>query len=116
MKLRTLAIAAVFLVLLAASAGYWLGGPRAAFAALICGSIAALTQLGAARLARRSLAAGFTEFLGAWGLGIGLRFAGVVALAVLTLVLPARFPPLPSAFGFLGVLLPLLFLELRLTR
>jgi hypothetical protein len=115
-KLRTLATATVFLVLLAATGAHWLGGPAAAFAALICGSIAGLTQLGAARLARRSLAAGFSQLLGAWGLGIGLRFAGVVALALLTLALPARFPPLPSAFGFLAVLLPLLFLELRLTR
>ncbi|MGH7629716.1 MAG: hypothetical protein ACREOF_10130, partial [Gemmatimonadales bacterium] len=79
-------------------------------------AVAALTQLAAARLARRAFDARFTEFLGAWAWGVGLRFGGVVLLAAATLAAPAHFPPLPSAFGFLGVLIPLLLLEIRLTR
>jgi hypothetical protein len=39
-----------------------------------------------------------------------------VGLLVAILLDRERFPPLPSAVGFLGVLIPLLFLEVRLAR
>jgi hypothetical protein len=116
MSFTTLAAAALFLVLAAGTAAHWLGGAAAVAPALACAGLAAATQLGAARLARRALDARFTQFLGAWALGVGLRFVGVALLAVATLVAPAHFPPLPSTFGFLGVLIPLLLLEIRLTR
>ncbi|MGQ0701554.1 MAG: hypothetical protein ACT4PM_00300, partial [Gemmatimonadales bacterium] len=57
-----------------------------------------------------------TRFLTRWGVGIGLRLLGVIALALAVGLDPARFPPLPVALGFLGVLLPLLALEARLVR
>ena len=116
MSLTTLTAAALFLVIAAGAVAKWLGGPAAVMPALACGGLAAVTQLAAARLARRAFDARFTEFVGAWALGVGLRFAGVVLLAVATLAAPAYFPPLPSAFGFLGVVIPLLLLEIRLTR
>ena len=116
MRLTTLAIAALLLTLAVTGAAQWLAGPAAAAAALVSAVIAGSTQIAAARLARRALEARFAQFMSAWALGVGLRFSGVVALAVLTLALPAHFPPLPSTLGFLGVMLPLLFLELRLTR
>jgi hypothetical protein len=40
----------------------------------------------------------------------------VALVAVVVALDQAHFPPLPTAFGFLGVLLPLLFLEVRLVR
>ncbi len=116
MSVPTLASAALFLVIGAGVLAQWLGGPGATVPALLCAAAAAGTQLAAARLARRAIDARFTQFLGAWALGVGLRFSGVVLLAAVTLAAPAHFPPVPSAFAFLGVLLPLLFLELRLTR
>lgn len=116
MSLRTLTSVALFLVVGAGVLAQWLGGPAATVPALVCGTAAAATQLAAAQLARRALDARFTQFLGAWALGVGLRLSGVVLLAAATLAAPAHFPPLPSALAFLGVLIPLLFLELRLTR
>jgi hypothetical protein len=116
MSVRTLAVAALFLVVGAGMLAHWLGGPAVTVPALACGTAAAAAQLAAARLARRAFDARFTQFIGAWALGVGLRFSGVVLLAAATLAAPAHFPPLPSALAFLGVLIPLLFLELRLTR
>jgi hypothetical protein len=51
-----------------------------------------------------------------YGLGMALRLAGVVALPVAVVIDRATFPPAPSAFGYLLVLVPLLFLETRLFR
>jgi hypothetical protein len=115
-RLTTLGTAALFLVIAAGAVAQWLSGQAAALAALGCGSVAAFTQIAAARLARRALDARIAQFMAAWAFGVGLRFAGIVALAALTLATPALFPPLPSTLGFLGVMIPLLFLELRLTR
>jgi len=55
-------------------------------------------------------------FLRGWAAGFGLRLLGV---ALMTAAIVARrdlFPPLPTAFGFLGVTIPLLFMEIRLAR
>jgi hypothetical protein len=49
-------------------------------------------------------------------MGMGLRFGGLVAFAVLVATDRERFPPLPSALGLVGVLIPLLFMEIRLLR
>ena len=116
MSLTALASAAFLLLVGAGVLARWLGGPAAVMPALASATVAALTQLAAARLARRALDARFAQFMGAWALGMGLRFGGFVLLAAAMLVMPARFPPVPSAFGFLGVLIPLLLLEIRLTR
>jgi hypothetical protein len=113
-SLKTLAAAALFLLVAAGAVAQGLGGP--VLPTLACGALAAVTQLGAAHLARHALNARFTQFVEAWALGVGLRFAGVVLLALATLAAPAYFPPLPSAFGFLSVMIPLLLLEIRLTR
>ena len=48
--------------------------------------------------------------------GMGLRLAGVAVLAAAIVMNRSVFPPLPSALGFLGVLVPLLFLEVRWVR
>ena len=116
MKLTTVMAAGLFLVGAAGALANWLGGPGAVVPAMACGGLAAAAQVGAASLARRAYAAAFTRFLGAWALGVGLRTVAVAALATAMLAVPAHFPPLPSAFGFLGVLIPLLLLEIRLTR
>jgi len=48
--------------------------------------------------------------------GMGLRLAGVAGMAVAIVLNRSVFPPLPSALGFLAVLVPLLFLEVRWVR
>jgi hypothetical protein len=50
------------------------------------------------------------------GIGMALRLAGVLAIPAAVLADRERFPPLPAAFGFVGVLVPLLFLQARLFR
>src|SRR5688572_29959796 len=69
MSLTTLTAAALFLVIAAGAVAKWLGGPAAVMPALACGGLAAVTQLAAARLARRAFDARFTEFVGAWASG-----------------------------------------------
>jgi hypothetical protein len=91
-------------------------GPAAVPPVLAGGAIAAIAQISAAVLARRAYAAPFARFVGAWALGMGLRFSALIALAAGMLAAPTQFPPLPTALGFLGVLIPLLLLEIRLTR
>ena len=116
MKLTTVTAAAVFLLLAGGLLARWAGGRDAVVPALAGGGIAVAAQIGAARLARRAFAAPFVQFLRAWALGGGLRFFAFVALAVVMVAAPATFPPLPTALGFLGVMIPLLLLEIRLTR
>jgi hypothetical protein len=71
-------------------------------------------------LALRHLKAGWSgsnrEFLQGVGIGMALRMLGIVLVLVAIVVDRGRFPPLPTAFGFLGVLIPLLFLEVRFAR
>ena len=49
-----------------------------------------------------------------YGIGVVLRMLGVLIIAVLVMRDPERFPVLPTALGYLGVILPLLYLETRL--
>jgi hypothetical protein len=60
--------------------------------------------------------AALPRFMARWGAGMGLRFLGVVALAIAAAVDRTHFPALPAALGFLSVLLPLLVLEVKLVR
>jgi hypothetical protein len=45
-----------------------------------------------------------------------LRLGGVVLMGAAVVWDRTLFPPLPTAIGFLGVLIPLLFLEVRFVR
>jgi hypothetical protein len=78
------------------------------------GLVATLIQVVATRriLGRRS--APPAEFMKQWGVGMGLRLGGVVLLVIAALIDRTLFPPLPAALGFLGVLIPLMVLEVRL--
>ena len=58
----------------------------------------------------------FAAVLKRWGIGMALRFVGIVVLAGAAVADPKVFPPLPAAMGYLGVLLPLLIVETRLLR
>lgn len=103
---------AVLTAALAALAGLvW--GRQAAVAAGTFGLIALAIQLGAGRLMRGQHGAPLQQFLARWGAGMGLRLLGVILLAAAGFAAPHWFPPLPAAMGFLGVLIPLLALELR---
>lgn len=51
-----------------------------------------------------------------YGVGVGLRLLGVIAIPIAVSAARETFAPLPTAVGYLGVIVPLLFLETRLFR
>lgn len=73
-------------------------------------------QLGAVAVVKPVLGAPFSKFMGRWGVGIALRFGGVAVFLVAVLIDRELFPPVPSAFAYLGVLVPLLFTEMRFLK
>ena len=90
-------------------------GPPAVIPCVVFGLIATAIQVSAGAVMRTGgVPAAFSVFAARWAVGMGLRVAGIV-LVVVALVL-GRFAPLPTAVGFLGVLIPLLFLEARSLR
>jgi hypothetical protein len=91
--------------------------PVVTFAAVAFGLLATTIQYVATRTAANvPKDADFAAFAKGWGMGMGLRLGGVVVLAVVCSLWPARFPAIGAAMGYLGVLIPLLFLEMRATR
>jgi len=95
---------------------YKLWGRQAAIAAVLFGLLATAIQLGAIQLVKAVKGAPIGRFLARWGAGMGLRLLGVLAIALAAGLDPRHFPPLAAAAGFLGVLLPLLLLEVRVIR
>lgn len=95
-------------------AGIW--GRSAVIAAAVFGLLATLIQVVAGRLVRQKMDAAAVEFGTRWVAGVALRFVGVALIAVAVMADRTLFPPLPTALGFLAVLIPLLFLEMRLAR
>ena len=85
-------------------------------AVLIGGGVAVIAQAWAVMLLRPKMRAPNPEFLARWLEGMAIRFLALVALVAWILTHRASFPPIPALFGFLGVLLPLLFLETRFLR
>jgi hypothetical protein len=83
---------------------------------LAFGALATLIQLVADRLLSKRLTASVGEFGRGYVAGMGLRVAGIALMAAAIVAAPALFPALPTALGFLGVLVPLLFMEMRLAR
>ena len=110
------AIVGAFLTALMAGVSYRLWGQQAAVAAGVFGLLATAIQLGAIALLKPVKGAPFSKFIARWGAGMGLRGLGIVAIALAAGLDRAHFPPLATALGFLGVLLPLLFYEVRLIR
>ncbi len=84
-------------------------GGSAGAAALMFGLLALGIQLLAARLA-----AGRPP-TAQYGIGLALRVAGVALIWCAVVIDRAAFPPGAAAVGYLGTLLPLLWLETRLT-
>jgi len=82
-----------------------LGGKPAA----IGGGVALLAQFWAVALLRPKMRAPNPEFMARWLGGMGIRLLGVGVVLIVSATLPALL-------GYLGVLLPLLFLETRFLR
>jgi hypothetical protein len=89
-----------------------LGGRGAA----IGGGVALIAQVWAVVLLRPGMKAPTTAFMGRWLGGMAIRLLALAALLIWSATHRAALPPLAAAGGFLGVLLPLLFLETRFLR
>jgi hypothetical protein len=91
-------------------------GREALLPALVFGLVATGIQVASVALVRPVFAGETTRLLKRWGLGMLLRVLGVGLVAIVVTLDQTHFPPFPTALGFLGVLVPLLFLEVRLVR
>ncbi len=91
-------------------------GREAMVAGVIFGLIATTIQAVSVAMVRPAFRAASSIFLGRWAAGMFLRIVGVALVGICAYLNPVFFPPLPTAIGFLGVLVPLLFLEVRLIR
>ena len=101
-------------VVTAAATLIW--GRSAAPGAAAFGGVATGLQLLAARTMARTGRPASLDHLKVYGIGVLFRAAGVVLLGVAVGLDRTTFQPLASAAGYLGVVLPLLYLETRLTR
>jgi hypothetical protein len=101
---KTLALLAVLGVGLVVAATL-LGGKPAA----IGGGVALIAQLWAVALLRPKMRAPNPEFMARWLGGMGVRLLGVGIVLIVSRTVPALL-------GYVGVLLPLLFLETRFLR
>jgi F0F1-type ATP synthase assembly protein I len=89
-----------------------LGGRPAA----IGGGVALLAQTWAVALLKPKLRAPNPQFMARWLGGMGIRFLALAALLVWAVTHRDALAPLPAGLGYLGVLLPLLFLEIRFLK
>ena len=90
---------------------------RAAWApGLTMGGLATAIELLSARWLVRGLASGTREAMQGFVAGMLFRLLGIAVFAGLVLWNREVFPPLPTGLGYLGVLIPLLFLETRFIR
>lgn len=93
-------------------AAVWIGG----WAAGIGGAVAVGAQLAAVALLRPAMAAPQPVFLGRWLSGMGIRALALGGLLAYAATHRSELPPLATALGYLGVLLPLLFVETRFLK
>jgi hypothetical protein len=91
-------------------------GRDALLPGIVLGLVATGIQVGSVALVRPAFSGETSRLLKRWGIGMLLRLIGVSLVAILATLDQTHFPPLPTALGFLGVLVPLLFLEVRLVR
>lgn len=113
--IRTLRLGLLLTALVAGIVGL-AGGVGVVWPVVGFGVVATAIQMVAVEVLRGAAGQPLPVFMKRYGIGMGLRVAGVALLLVAIVAWPDRFPPLPTAMGFLGVLVPLLFLEARLTR
>ena len=85
-------------------------------AAAIGGTVALGAQVGAVALLRPAMRAAQPLFMARWLGGMGVRALAIGLVLAIAATHRAALGPLPASLGFLGVLLPLLFLETRFLR
>jgi len=91
-------------------------GRAAAGGSLLFGLLAVGIQVIAVGVLRPAISAPVKKLAVRWLVGTVMRLAGAGIWAAAVIVDRAAFPPLPTAVGYLGVLIPLLFMETRFLR
>ena len=84
--------------------------------AAIGGAAALVAQLAAVALLRPAMQAPQPLFMARWLGGMGVRALALGLVLAIAATHRAALGPLPASLGFLGVLLPLLYLETRFLR
>jgi len=102
------------LVLTAAvgAVGWWRGGETAAVGGLAAGLLATAIEATALRVLTPALVPPFERLMKRWAIGFGLRLAGLATVVTAVVLRPGWFPALPTALGFMAVLIPLLLGEM----
>jgi hypothetical protein len=84
---------------------------------VLAGTAIALGMQGVAEYVIRRLGRAPTiDRLGLYAVGVVLRMLGVLLVALLVGLDRERFPPIPTALGYLGMILPMLYMETRRQR
>ncbi len=94
----------------------WGFGDEALIPGVVFGGLATAIQLAAGVFLRRAKGKPFEQLLKAWGMGMGLRVLGMFLFLGAVLADRTVFPPVPTALAFLGVLIPLMFSDIRTIR
>lgn len=84
--------------------------------AALGGTVALTAQFAAVALLRPAMSGPQPAFMGRWVLGMAVRAGALGALLVVAATRRDAWPLLGTSLGFLGVLLPLLFLETRFLK
>lgn len=95
---------------------YLAWGQAALVPGLAFGLLATGIQVVAVRSLKKGLSAPYPELMKRWAVGLGLRMVGIVLFVAAVVADRTLFPPLPTAFGYLGVVVPLLFTETKLAK
>ncbi len=114
--MKRLVVAGVALTAVVTLILWLVWGEAALLAAITFGLLATAIQVCAVAVLKPAISQPFAKLMARWGIGMGLRMLGIVLFVVAVLVDRELFPPLPAAFGYLGVLLPLLFTEMRFLK
>jgi hypothetical protein len=94
----------------------WGFGDAAFLPGVVFGLVATAIQLAAGVFLRRAAGKPFEQMLKAWGMGMGLRVLGMFLFLGAVLADRTLFPPIPTALAFIGVLIPLMFSDIRTIR
>lgn len=104
------------LVLSVAAVLFGVWGLSGLIPGLVFGTLALVIEVVSVKLLRGALPGPFKETARQFAIGAALKLAGVSLFVVAVLVRRDLFQPLPTAFAFVGVLIPLLFLEPRFLK
>lgn len=111
-----LAALGVLLTAVATAVIWGIWGRSAVVAGGLFGFLATVIHLVAAKALRSALDAPFKTLAVRYLFGMALRLGGAAFVMVAVLSNRTLFPPLPTAIGYLAVLIPLLFTEIRFLK